>query len=63
VSTCAGTPFVRPRLLPQGSGRIALKAARHPCMEAQDGVAFIANDVLLAKPGALRPRVRASHAT
>jgi DNA mismatch repair protein MSH2 len=47
ASVSAPEPYVRPHLLPLGSGRIELLAARHPCLEAQDSVAFIANDIEL----------------
>lgn len=36
--------YVRPKILPQGSGIIHIKAARHPCVELMDNVEFIAND-------------------
>lgn len=42
-SAFAKIPFVRPRM--SDNGRITLKQARHPCMEAQDDMLFIPNDV------------------
>ena len=32
-----------------GEGDIQLVAARHPCLEVQDDVAFIANDAMLER--------------
>ncbi len=51
VSVHAPTPYVRPRMHARGApdGAIILRAARHPCLEQQDGVAFIANDVELRR--------------
>ncbi|KAK9448059.1 muts domain V-domain-containing protein [Limtongia smithiae] len=49
VSATAPTPFVRPRMHPRGTGSTVLRAARHPCMEAQDDMTFIPNDVELVR--------------
>ena len=49
VSVHAPTPYVRPRIHPRGSGDTILKEARHPCMEMQDDVQFITNDVSLTR--------------
>ncbi|XP_077407319.1 DNA mismatch repair protein Msh2 [Vanacampus margaritifer] len=45
VSVSAPVPYVRPRLLPDGPQRLALRQARHPCMEADADTCFIPNDV------------------
>eukprot|EP00667_Euglena_gracilis_P002281 EG_transcript_2281 len=46
VALNAPTPFVRPRVLgpEDGERHFVLKAARHPMLEVQEGVAFIPND-------------------
>ena len=49
VSVHAPTPYVRPTVHPRGTGNTILKEARHPCMEMQDDISFITNDVSLVR--------------
>jgi DNA mismatch repair protein MSH2 len=49
VSASAPTPYVRPSLSAMGEGNIELKDCRHPCMEQQDDISFISNDVSLIR--------------
>ncbi|KAK3687117.1 MSH2 protein [Vermiconidia calcicola] len=49
VSVHAPTAYVRPKLHPRGTGNTILKEARHPCMEMQDDISFITNDVSLVR--------------
>ncbi|KAF9583835.1 MutS-like protein, partial [Lunasporangiospora selenospora] len=49
VSVHAPTPYVKPRMSALGLGDVILRDARHPCLEAQDDVAFIPNDVNLVR--------------
>ena len=41
--------YVRPKMHPRGTGSTVLKEARHPCMEMQDDISFITNDVSLIR--------------
>ncbi|GAQ04474.1 DNA mismatch repair protein msh-2 [Aspergillus lentulus] len=45
----APTAYVRPKMHPRGTGNTILKEARHPCMEMQDDISFITNDVSLIR--------------
>ena len=49
VSVHAPSVYVRPKMQARGSGDTILKEARHPCMECQDDIAFITNDVELRR--------------
>ncbi|TVY59220.1 DNA mismatch repair protein msh-2, partial [Lachnellula suecica] len=48
-SVHAPTSYVRPKMHPRGEGNTILKEARHPCMEMQDDIQFITNDVTLTR--------------
>ncbi|TPX41185.1 hypothetical protein SeMB42_g05681 [Synchytrium endobioticum] len=49
VSIHAPTPYNRPTLSVKGQGNVILTKSRHPCLEMQDDVSFIANDVSLKR--------------
>ena len=49
VSAHAPIPYVRPTLHALGSGILQLEQARHPCLEVQDDIAYIPNDVSFQK--------------
>ena len=49
VSVHAPSSYVRPTIHPRGEGSTILKEARHPCMEMQDDIQFITNDVELGR--------------
>eukprot|EP01147_Barroeca_monosierra_P005801 gene5802-7290_t len=44
----APIPFVKPRMTALGEGDIVLSACRHPCVEMQDSISFIPNDIGIA---------------
>lgn len=45
VAISANKPYVRPEMLPSEAGQFNLIQVRHPCLEVQEGVDYIANDV------------------
>ncbi|KAG0635262.1 muts domain V-domain-containing protein [Tuber brumale] len=49
VSVHAPSPYVKPKMHARGEGNTILKEARHPCMEMQDDIQFITNDVSLCR--------------
>lgn len=49
ASVNAPSGYVRPKMNPRGTGSTVLKEARHPCMEMQDDISFITNDVSLVR--------------
>lgn len=49
VSVNAPNAYVRPKMHDRGTGDTVLKEARHPCMECQDDINFITNDVELKR--------------
>jgi DNA mismatch repair protein MSH2 len=48
-SVHAPTAYVRPTIHRRGEGQTILREARHPCLEMQDDVQFITNDVELVR--------------
>ncbi|XP_059484819.1 DNA mismatch repair protein Msh2 isoform X2 [Neocloeon triangulifer] len=42
-------PYCRPTLHPPGSGVLNFKQLRHPCLERQNGVDYVANDAVFDK--------------
>jgi DNA mismatch repair protein MSH2 len=48
-SVHAPIAYTRPKMHPRGTGNTILKEARHPCMEMQDDIQFITNDVSLVR--------------
>ena len=49
VSVHAPSAYVRPTIHERGTGNTILTEARHPCMEMQDDISFITNDVSLIR--------------
>ncbi|KFX99088.1 hypothetical protein V490_01957 [Pseudogymnoascus sp. VKM F-3557] len=49
VSVHAPTAYTKPKMHERGTGNTVLKEARHPCMEMQDDIQFITNDVSLIR--------------
>lgn len=51
AAVSAKIPYVRPRLHKPNSGILNLKKLRHPCLEAQDNISIIPNDVSFSSDG------------
>ncbi|KAF2075091.1 hypothetical protein CYY_003611 [Polysphondylium violaceum] len=49
VSSISPIPYVRPTVHPLGQGSTEIVGGRHPCVEIQDGVSFIPNDISLVR--------------
>jgi len=49
VAVNAPEPYTKPSMLDKGSGSLTLQDARHPCLEVQDEVSFIPNDIEMVK--------------
>ncbi|KAJ7637014.1 muts domain V-domain-containing protein [Roridomyces roridus] len=49
VSVNAPEPYVKPKMDQRGTGDLILRDARHPCLEVQDDVNFIPNDIEMVK--------------
>ncbi|KAJ7652226.1 DNA mismatch repair protein [Mycena rosella] len=49
VSMNAPEAYVKPKLTQSGTGDLVFRDARHPCLEVQDDVSFIPNDVEMVK--------------
>lgn len=49
LAASAPAPYVRPTMLPADGDRLVLRGCRHPCVEAQEGVEFIANDCVMER--------------
>ncbi|GAA6030957.1 hypothetical protein JCM8097_008956 [Rhodosporidiobolus ruineniae] len=45
----APIPYIKPTIFERGAGSLKLEEARHPCLEVQEGINFIANDVHLER--------------
>lgn len=45
AAVSANKVYVRPEMLPSEAGELNLTQVRHPCLEMQQGIDYIANDV------------------
>lgn len=49
VAISSQSVYTRPKLYESGTGVLRIKEARHPCLEVQDGINYIPNDVEFIK--------------
>ncbi|GLB39260.1 putative component of the post-replicative DNA mismatch repair system (MMR) [Lyophyllum shimeji] len=49
VSAHSTDVYVKPKVIERGSGNLVLVESRHPCLEVQDDISFIPNDVEMIK--------------
>lgn len=49
AASSANEKYVRPEMLPSEAQELHLVQARHPCLEIQEGVDYIPNDVHFTK--------------
>lgn len=42
-------PYCKPEILERDAGELVIKGCRHPCVEVQEGVAFVANDCVMQR--------------
>ncbi|KZC10857.1 DNA mismatch repair protein Msh2, partial [Dufourea novaeangliae] len=45
AAVSANKPYVRPEMLPSETGELNLVQVRHPCVEVQEGINYIANNI------------------
>lgn len=49
ASLIAPISYIKPTISEKGEGNLNLIEARHPCLEVQDGINFIANDIVMER--------------
>lgn len=49
IAANSAKPYVRPVVRDKGEGNLHLEEARHPCLEVQDDIDFIPNDVSMVR--------------
>lgn len=49
IAANSAKPYVRPVVREKGEGNLHLEEARHPCLEVQDDIDFIPNDVSMVR--------------
>ncbi|GAA5875064.1 hypothetical protein JCM3774_003418 [Rhodotorula dairenensis] len=48
-AVAAPIAYIKPTIYEKGAGSLCLEEARHPCLEVQEGISFIANDCSLER--------------